>query len=184
MTYTGLSLAAVALALGLLWILSHLPALLWPARVAPRLRAFPRSVPAGIALMAAAVAWGAGLAATIDLGEFSRYRPTIVGVAIVLGLLMIAFSREYLAVRGLAALVLLGANLVLDAAFLRDTPAKLVLVTAAYVAIVAALVLLFSPYRLRDALAWATRDDRRLRLLAGLGIAWGLVLLGLGLFAY
>ncbi len=184
MIYTNLSVATVAIVLGLLWILSHLAALLWPARVMPLARAFPRSTPAGVALMAAATVWAVWLAATIDLGEFSNLRPLITGVALVLGVLMVIFSREYLAVRGLSALILLGANVVLDAAFLRDDAAKLILVTAAYIAIVAALVLLFSPYRLRDAIAWAERSGARWRALAWAGVVWGVVLLGLGLFVY
>ena len=178
------SLQAVAVAVGLLYFALHLPAALQPARMAPALRRFPRSVPVGIALLAVGVVWGTWLAATIDLGEFGPLRAKLVVASVVLGAAMIAWSREFLAVRGLAVLLLLGANVLLDAAFLRDEPAKLVIVAVAYAWIVAALVLLFSPFRLRDLIAFATVSPARLRAFSWAGAGFGLALVFLGLFVY
>ena len=178
------TLSSVALAVGLLLIVSHLPGIFAPAATTRIARAFPRDLAAGIALVLLATVWAIWLALTIDLGEFSALRAPIALVAAVLGGLMLIFSREYLAVRGLSAVLLLGANVLLDAAFLRDEPSKLVIVVVAYLWIGVALLFLFSPYRMRDAIAWATRSDSRIRLLSGAGAVFGAVLLALGLWAY
>ncbi len=178
------SLQAVAVAVGLLWFLLHLPGVLRPAAAGAALRRFPRSVPAGIVLLGLGLAWAVWLCATVDLGEFTPLRTKLLAVCVVLGGAMMVWSREFLAVRGLAVLLLLAADVVLDAAFLRDEPAKLLLVAFAYAWIVAALVLLFSPYRLRDAAAWATASEKRFRVLALGGALFGILLVFLGLFVY
>jgi hypothetical protein len=41
-----------------------------------------------------------------------------------------------------------------------------------------------SPYLMRDKLAWAYADERRARILFGIGAAFGALLLFLGLFVY
>jgi len=178
------TLSSVALAVGFLLLVSHLPGLFAPAGTARVARAFPRDLPAGLALTVLATVWAVWLTLTIDLGEFSSLRFPITLFAAVLGGLMAVFSREYLAVRALSAVLLLGANVLLDAAFLRDEPSKLVITAVAYLWIVAALVFLFSPYRLRDAIAWATRSEGRLRLLSAAGAVFGAVLIALGLCVY
>jgi hypothetical protein len=178
------SMQDVALVVGLLWIVLHLPSVLAPGPVSRALHHFPRNRFAGVALMGVATIWGLWLAATVDLGDFTPMRPAILWVALILGGFMTAFSKEYLAVRGLATLLLLGANVVLDACFLRDERAKLVLVVMAYVWVVAALFFLFSPYLLRDAIAWVTATPRRFRVANGLGVTFGGVLLLLGWLAY
>ncbi len=178
------TLSSVALAVGFLLLASHLPGLFAPAGTARIARAFPRDLAAGIALVLLATVWAVWLALSIDLGEFSSLRIPIALVAVALGGLMLVFSREYLAVRGLSALLLLGANVLLDAAFLRDEPSKLVVVVLAYLWIVVALVFLFSPYRMRDAIAWATGNAGRLRILSALGVVFGAALIALGLWAY
>jgi hypothetical protein len=178
------SLQAVAVAIGLLWIALHLPGLLRPAAAGAALRRFPRNVPAGIVLLSLGLVWAAWLCLTFDLGEFTPLRTKLLVACVVLGGAMLAWSREFLAVRGLAVLLLLGADVVLDAAFLRDEWAKLILVAFAYAWIVAALVLLFSPFRLRDAIAFATATPQRLRAFAAGGAAFGALLVFLGLFVY
>ena len=178
------TLSSVALAVGLLLIVSHLPGLFAPAATARIARAFPRDLPAGVALLLLAAVWAVWLALSIDLGEFSALRIPIALAAALLGGLMLIFSREYLAVRGLSAILLLGANVLLDAAFLRDEPSKLVIVVLAYVWIGIALLFLFSPYRMRDAIAWATQNEGRLRFLSSLGVVFGGILIALGICAY
>ncbi|MDE1170360.1 MAG: hypothetical protein PW734_03990 [Verrucomicrobium sp.] len=178
------SLQAVALAVGALWIVLHLPAALAPDRAAAFLVRFPRSRPLGVLLMGLVTIWGLWLGATVDLGDFTPMRPAILWVTLILGVFMTAYSQEFLAVRGLAALLLLGANVLLDACFLRDEPSKLVLVSFAYVWIVAGLALLFSPYLMRDLAGTLQKNPRRLRLAAWAGAAFGAVLLLLGWLAY
>jgi len=178
------TLSSVALTVGFLLLISHLPGVFVPAGTARFLRAFPRDLAAGIALTLIATAWAVWLGVNIDLGEFSALRAPITVIAALLGGLMLVFSREYLAVRGLSAVLLLGADVLLDAAFLRDEPSKLVIVVVAYLWIGVALLFLFSPYLMRDAIAGATRTAGRVRFLSALGAVFGAVLIGLALWVY
>ncbi|SDU01250.1 hypothetical protein SAMN05444156_1439 [Verrucomicrobium sp. GAS474] len=171
------SLQAVAIVIGLAYLLGHLPGIVRPVATAEWLRTVPRSVPLGFLLFGAAYVWTLFLVATIDLGEFSSYRSGIFIFFLALGLGVLLWARDYLAVRGFACLLCLAADVVLDAAFLHNEPAKLLYVTVAYVWVVVGVVLFFSPYRLRDAIAWATATPLRLKALSLGGSAFGLVLL-------
>jgi len=178
------SLQAVAIVIGLVYLLGHLPGFFRPALVGEWLRGVPRSGLLGYVFFGAAMAWTLFLVATIDLGEFSTYRVRIFLFFLALGTGVLFYARDYLAVRGLAALLCLAADIVLDAAFLHNEPAKLIYVTLAYVWVVVGIVLFFSPYRLRDAIAWATAAPERTRFLSACGAGFGLVLLGIGIVAF
>ena len=177
------SLQAVAIVIGLAYLLGHLPGFFRPAAAADWLKTVPRSVPLGFTLFGIAFAWTLWLVLSIDLGEFSPYRTRVFLFFLALGIGVLVYARDYLAVRGLAALLCLAANVVLDAAYMRDEAAKLIYVTLAYVWVVVGIVLFFSPYRLRDAIAWATAKTERVKLLSAVGAGSGLVLLIIGLFA-
>ena len=178
------SLQQVALVVGAFYFIANLFAALRPVDAAVWLRALPRSVPAGLVLMGVAVVWSLWLCVNIDLGEFTPMRTWLILICLALGGAMLVYSREYLAVRAIAVLLLLAANIVLDAAFLRDEPAKLVLVVLAYVWIVAGIVFLFSPYLLRDLIGWWTKTPRCSRIGGIAGAVFGLVLMVLGFVAY
>ncbi|HEY8967103.1 MAG TPA: hypothetical protein VIM58_11695 [Candidatus Methylacidiphilales bacterium] len=183
MIYT-FSLQAVAVVVGLAYLLGHLPGLLRPVMTAAWLRDFPRNPGLGYGLFGAAFVWMLWLIGTIDLGEFTPYRVRIFVFFLALGIAVLFYARDYLAVRGFASLLCLAANVVLDAAFLHDEPAKLLFVAVAYGWVLVGIVLFFSPYRLRDAIAWATASPARMKLLSGLGVGFGAILLLVGLIAF
>lgn len=178
------SLAQVAAVLGAAYLLTHGWALARPAAATALLRAFPRHALAGWVLLGLATLWFAGLMATIDLMEYTPHRSKFVLGVLVLGALSAHFMREFLAVRSLGALLLLGAQVLLDAAFLRDEPSRLVVTVAAYAYIIAGMFMVGSPYLLRDFLGWLTASPVRLRAAAGSGLAFGIILLLLALLAY
>ena len=80
--------------------------------------------------------------------------------------------------------MLLGANILLDACFLREDKIRLIVVAYAYVLIVKGMFMVGAPYLLRDGIDWALANPFRGKLLLLLGLVFGLVLLGLGLFVY
>jgi hypothetical protein len=178
------TLQQVSLALGLCYILSHVWALFQPHLCRKFLLGAPRNYPLGVSLMALATAWFTWLMLSIDLMEYGTYRNIFALVGLVGGALVIYHLRELLTGRGLGALLLLASYVLLDAAFLRDEPLKLVLVVMAYVYIVAGMLLVSSPYYLRDAIQWVVQTEKRFQAAAGLGMGLGILLLILALTVY
>lgn len=147
-------------------------------------RSFPRSELIGGILLALATAWAAWLAGTMNLMEYTRFRPLFVLAAVALGVTSWLYVREFIAVRALGVLLLLGANILLDACFLREDRLRLIVVAYAYVLIVKGMFMVGAPYLLRDAIDWAFASPFRGKLLLMLGLGFALVLLGLGVFVY
>lgn len=178
------SLSQVAVALGLAYLITHGWAVWRPQAAMSVLRAFPRHGLAGWVLLALATLWFVGLMATIDLMEYTPHRAKFVLGTLVLGGLSAHFMREFLAVRSLGVLLLLVAQVLLDAAFLRDETSRLVVTVTAYAYVVAGMFMVGAPYMMRDAIAWLTKNELRFRIAAGLGTAFGLLLLFLAAVAY
>ena len=147
-------------------------------------RSFPRSEPIGAVFLALATAWAAWLAGTMNLMEYTRFRPLFVLAAVALGVTSWLYVREFIAVRALGILLLLGANILLDACFLREDKLRLVVVAYAYLLIAKGMLMVGAPYLLRDAIDWAFAHPFRGKLLLLLGMAFAILLLGLGVFVY
>lgn len=171
------SLQLVGSVVGIALIALHLLGLLKAETARQKLPKFPRCPLAGKILTAIATAWALWLIATIDLGEFSGLRRILVILIPVAGILTIQFVDEFLAVRALGFLALLAAEPLLEAAFLQPQSSRLLLVTLAYVWIVAGLFWVGMPYLLRDQIAWATRTATRWKTLMLAGIAYGILLI-------
>ena len=178
------TLAQVSVWVGLGLLLSHGWGLLDYRQATQWIRSFPRGDAFGGGLLAAATAWSAWLAGTINLMEYTRFRPLFVLGVVGLGVTSWLYVREFIAVRSLGILFLLGADVLLDAAFLRQDGARLIVVSYAYLIIAEGMFMVGAPYLLRDAISWGLAHSARGRLLMALGVFFGLVLLGLGLFVY
>lgn len=147
-------------------------------------RRFPRSELWGGLLLAVATAWAAWLAGTMNLMEYTRFRPIFVLAAVALGVTSWLYVREFIAVRALGVLFLLGANVLLDACFLREDALRLIVVGYAYAMVVMGMIMVGAPYLLRDVIGWYFANPFRGKLLLFLEMVSGLVLLGLGIFVY
>ena len=151
--------------------------LLWDAKTAALYaKAFPRSRLAAYVTMGLGSIWF--LYRVLQLGEadFGAYRGYLfVGFAAIAGLSFV-HVKEFLAVRGLSILVLLIARVLLTPAFLQEPATRLFLVSLVYAAIVVAIYLGVSPFRLRDFFNWLFATDRRPRVFGGLLVAYGLLL--------
>ncbi len=173
----SLTLETALLVVGSALLIGHLVALVFGTFVQKQLRAFPRSVPAGVVLFIAAAGWFAGLVAFTDLGEFSSMRSKFLIFTLVGSLLMLRFVLEFLSVRALGMLLLLVAEPLLEASWMRQETGRLWLVGLVYGWIVAGLFFIGTPYVLRDAIEWVGAAAWRWRFVCVAGIAYGVLLL-------
>jgi hypothetical protein len=145
---------------------------------------FPRSRGAGIVLLAIDLIWSFWLVATMEMGEFSAFRRPFL-VALPIGFfLTLRFVDEFLAVRALGILALLGAEPLLDAAFFRYESSRLVLTVLAYLLIVLGLTWVMVPYKLRDHINWFSKNTARWRGVSAFGFGYGATLIALAFLRY
>jgi hypothetical protein len=127
------------------------------------LKAFPRSKAASYVLFGGAAAWFLTRVAVLSEADFGQYRNALfIGFALV-ALLSFFYVAEFLAVRGLAALILLAAGPLLYAGY-GSYGIALVYKVAVYLALTAALWLGAQPWRMRDWITWLHRMPGRARI--------------------
>jgi len=151
-------------------------------RSAESVRAFPRSRTAAYILLGSAAAWFLYKVTQLGPADFGQYKNLLFILFLVTAVGSFIFVPDFLAVRGLAALILLTGGALLDAAFMHYG-AALVLKSFVYFAIVVALVLGANPYKLRDFFEWLYRKELRPRIFGGVFAVYGLLLTGVA-FTY
>jgi hypothetical protein len=181
-----LKLSTLCILLGLGAGLPQIYGIAKPAAFAAAVRRFPRSLPWGIVLMALGTVWFLWNLSQESIADFASYKNVLFGGFAGVGLGACIFVQDFLAVRGLAIVLLLLAKLMVDTGrpALPQTPWVLVIQTWAYVLVVAGIWLTVSPWRLRDWLTWGTANERRLKVICGLKLAFGLLVAGLGLTVF
>lgn len=145
---------------------------------------FPRSKPIGYVLVLAATAWFLLYVSQETLADFSRFKPYMLAGFGAIGVLTCVYVSDFLAARGLAALLLLAAKLMVDTARWHPSEWRWVVTTLAYVWVFFGMWLTISPWRLRDFIAWHNQTDGRIRACALARLALAVVLLGLGLTVF
>ena len=177
-------LALISILVGALSIAVRLPGVLAPAAFRAGAVKFPRNIPLGRILMGlvAAIVWWVMFHAATD--EWKWAQPFIfIGVPAAY-LLVINFGTHYLTLRAVAALLLLIAKPMVDAADMSLAPWRVVVTVVAYFWVVAAIWLTVAPHHFRDLLGFVMADDKRCRLACSAGIVVGLALVALGVFVY
>lgn len=173
----------LATVLGLAMALPQIYGLLKPGAFGDALRKFPRSEAWGLILMPLGTVWFLWNLKTDDIADFAAFKPIMfIGFAVV-GFGACVFVRDFLAVRGWAVVVLLLAKFTLDTARWVDTPWRLVIVVWAYLWVVLALWFTISPWRMRDLIGFLTVSEQRIRIGSAARLAFGLLVLLLGLTA-
>ena len=152
--------------------------LLWNGpQVGQVARALPRSRGAAwvfFGLGAAWFLWRLSQLGESDLIFFKTPQPVMLGFA-VLVVLAFVYTPDFLAVRGLCVLMLLAAEPLLYAAYMEYShPQRLLMVTAVYLGLTAAIYLAGAPYRLRDLFEWLFKTPARPRLTGAVLLAYGL----------
>lgn len=167
-----MSLFNAILSVGIAFFVLGLALLADTPVVRSALKAFPRSTTAAYILFGGAAAWFLSRVAVLSEADFGQYRKVLFGLFAVVAVLSFFYVAEFLAVRGLAALILLAAGPLLAAGF-NTYGVALVYKVAVYVALTAALWLGAQPWRLRDWISWVQRVPGRARWVGGVFAASG-----------
>lgn len=179
LTFATLLVGVILLVLGALFLVSN-------SAIVSMFKAFPRSRAAAVVFFGGGAAWFLYLVAnmsTADLIGFSTPTPFVfIFGALAAGAFF--YVPEFLAVRGLSVVILVGAWPLLMSAYQRyELPQRLFLVSALYVAIAGAIALAMWPYWLRNTFEWLYRAPGRARILGALLVAYGALLAGVA-FTY
>jgi hypothetical protein len=179
-----LSLQTAGLIAGLFLLLVSVPGLITPGFARGCAQRLPRSRVAGFALLTVDLFWTLWLLATMEMGEFSSFRRPLLIILPIGFFLVLRFVDEFLAVRALGILFLLGAEPLLDAAFFRTEASRLLVTVFAYLLIVVGLFWVMMPYLLRDQINWSARRPWRWRLTHGLALLYGAAILAYAVTRY
>jgi hypothetical protein len=180
----NLDLRHTGLLVGAALIIVHLIAIIHAREVRAWLKAFPRSKITGIVLLAVVAVWAFWLAATMDLGEFTGYRTLLMILVPVAYSLCIAYVDEFLSVRALGILLLLLAEPLLEAAFLRPEISRLLLVILAYAWVIFGMFWVGMPYLMRDQISWLLKSNTRWLAACIGGLAYGAAVMFCAFFLY
>ena len=181
-----LKLSTLSILLGLGLALPQVYGIMKPAAFAAAARKFPRSVPWGVALMLLGTAWFVWNLNGESISDFAAIKPHLMTFFAAIGIGACFFVQDFLAVRGLAVVLLLLAKLMVDTGrpMLPVTHWVWVIQTWAYVLVVAGIWFTISPWRLRDLLNWATANEQRVRIGSAARLAFGLFVAVLGLIKF
>ncbi len=175
-----LNLSTLAVLLGLGFAVPQIYGVMQPAAFAANVRKFPRSLPIGVALMLLGTVWFVWNLNEESISDFAVYKPILLAGFAGVGIASCFFVQDFLAVRGLAVVLLLLAKLMVDTARWAESDWRLVVVSWAYVLVVAGIWFTLYPWHLRDLLNWATANEKRTRMLSAVRLAFGLFVAVLG----
>jgi hypothetical protein len=172
-----MSLNLATLVPGLLLLVVGVPLLLLRQGWIAALKAMPRSTAASYLFFGAATLWFLYNIWHLSAADFGDYRVPLLFAFAAIAALSFKCVPDFLAVRGLSVLVLLGAWPVLMAGYMVwDHPQVYFLKVPVYVCIVLAIWLGTQPWRLRDFLEWLFARPARTRRIGGVLAAYGLLL--------
>jgi len=178
------SLQAMGIVAGVVLVIIGVPGLARPGLVQNLAKRLPRSFLAGVILLTIALIWSFWLLKTMEMGEFAGFRRPLL-IALPIGYaLVLRFMDEFLAVRALGILCLLAAEPLLDAAFFRYEASRLFVTVFAYLLVVAGLFWVTMPYLLRDQINWIARNSNRWKIIHGVAVAYGIIVLALAITQY
>lgn len=138
----------------------------WIPSFKPYAFKFLRSEKAAYLLFGSAALWFVWILFNLGEADFGQYK--FILIAIFGGASILAFKHlpDFLSVRGLSALMLLFFRVALDSAFMQEPNSRLVMVTLAYIAIVAFIYFGCLPYRMRDFFEWLYAKNLRVKTFA------------------
>lgn len=141
------------------------------------LKSFPRSRAATLIFFGGSGIWFLWEIAHLSETDFGEHKTILFLLFSAIILSSFFYVRDFLAVRGLAILILLYSKLALNAAYFEDSEARLFLVTFIYMSILVALYLSAVPFKVRDFLNWIFEKKARHQCLGGIFSIYGLLLL-------
>ena len=179
-----MELSTLTMLLGFGLALPQIHGLVNPTQFAAAARKFPRSEPCGYVLMALGTIWFLWNLKGESISDFSALKPIMYCGFGLAGLLTCIYVSDFLAVRGLAIVLLLLAKVMLDAQRLANSDWRLVIAVWAYAWILAGIWFTISPWRLRDIIYWMTASEQRVRVGCVIRLAFALFVAILGLTVF
>ncbi len=181
-----ISLSTFAMALGLLLALPAVIGLTSPDKFKTAMRQFPRSKACGWFFMLLGTAWFVHNVNQEQVADFQSYKRYLLTFFAAVGVASCIFVRDFIAVRGVAVVLLLLAKWMVDTGrpLLGESSWVLVWQTWAYLFVVAGIWLTVSPWRLRDLIHWATGSEQRIRITCGARLAFCVLIVLLGATVY
>ena len=179
-----LSLLTILLGLGM--AVPQFYGITQPQKFAAAVRRFPRNLPLGVLLMLLGTAWFVWNVNNESVSDFASFKPAMMAGFVAVGVLSCVFIQDFLAVRGLAVVMLLLAKLMVDTGrpHLSQTHWVWVIQTWAYVLVVAGIWFTVTPWKLRDLLNWGTATETRVRVGSTLRLTFAIFIVLLGLTAF
>lgn len=178
-----MSLTVATLIPGLLLLALGGPLALGHSGYAAWLKAFPRSRTAAFVCFGAGAAWFLNAIWHLSAADFGDYHVLLFIAFAAIAVLSFSCVPDFLAVRGLCVLVLMGAMPLLDAAYMEEPQQRKLMVAAVYLAIALAIWLGAQPYHMRDFVNWLFARPGRARALGSAVAGYGLLLCGVA-FTY
>ena len=179
-----MDLATLTILLGVAIALPQVYGLLKPAELSSFVRGLSRNNAAGYVLIVVGTFWFVRVLEYETLADFEVYKSKMQFFFVLLGVGACVYLKDFLAVRGLAVVMLLLAKTVIETARYAETDWRLVLIIMSYIWIVLGMVFTVSPWRFRDMINWAFSSEERIRKLCVLRLVLALVLVGLGLTVF
>lgn len=115
---------------------------------------FLRSKNAAIVLFGSGGLWFLWILYNLAQADFGDYKFILMAIFGGAGLLAFKYLSDFLSVRGLCVVMLLALRQFIDSAFMLDIPSRLVMVSIAYICVVAFIYFGCLPYRMRDFFEW------------------------------
>ena len=181
-----MKLSLLSILLGLVVSVPQIFGLARPEQFAAAVRKFPRNLPIGILLMWLGTAWFVWNVYVEPISDFTTFKPYMMAGFMAVGILSCFFVQDFLAVRGLAVVMLLLAKLMLDTGrpCLGESPFVLVIQIWAYLLVITGIWFTVTPWKLRDILNWATANESRIIVGSSIRLAFAVFVLLLGLTAF
>lgn len=109
-----MKLSLLSVLLGVVVALPQIIGLMQPSRLAAAAKSFPRNLPIGILLMLLGTAWFVYNVSIEPMADFAAFKNYMMAGFAAVGVLSCVFVQDFLAVRGLAVILLLLGKLMVD----------------------------------------------------------------------
>lgn len=179
-----MKLSTLSILLGTAAALPAVYGLANPKGFAETVRKIPRNLPLGFLFMAIATTWFLYNLNQESIADFEKYKKLMLIGFAALGVGTCIYVQDFLSIRGAALLMLLLAKLMLDTQRWHDSDWRLVITVWAYLLVAAGMWFTISPWRARDIINWKTANERRVKVGCAARLAFGLLLVILGLTAF
>ncbi|HSH94635.1 MAG TPA: hypothetical protein VK968_10865 [Roseimicrobium sp.] len=181
-----MKLSILATVLGLAYAAFQAWGLAQPKSFTDFVQRFSRNTAIGWVLMLLGTGWFIWNIRQEQVADFAKFKPYMYAGFAAAGVMTCIYVKDFLAVRGLAVVLLLLAKLMVDTGrpALYNTKWVLLFQLWAYVLVVAGIAYTIWPWKLRDYLAWSTATPGRLRIGNILKLVFGMLIITLGVTVF